>query len=107
VSGGCASYSQELEEFRLRYGAGEFSRRGGRARRAIRGRDRHFANELLQQPKTLARAEDVADGNGHLLLLEKGMTRLGQGDPGRLHRAVAPRARRARSRATRPARSKP
>jgi hypothetical protein len=40
-----------------------------------------ISNELLQQPKTLARAEDVADGNGHLLLLEKGMTRLGQGDP--------------------------
>jgi hypothetical protein len=80
VSGGCASYSQELEEFRLRWGAGEFSA----AEAAL---DERFAdetgisNELLQQPKTLARAEDVADGNGHLLLLEKGMTRLGQGDP--------------------------
>ncbi|MBK6939201.1 MAG: hypothetical protein IPH13_03205 [Planctomycetes bacterium] len=80
VSAGCASYSQELQEYRLRYGAGEFASAEAALDERIAD-ETGIANELLQQPKTLARAEDVADGNGHLLLLEKAMTRLGQGDP--------------------------
>ncbi|MFG0317015.1 MAG: hypothetical protein ACF8XB_07080 [Planctomycetota bacterium JB042] len=76
---GCATWSEQTVEARARYAAGEFAAAEGEI-------DRLFAREtdvdpaVLEHPGLLARDPDAAEGNGVLLLLEKGMARLGGGD---------------------------
>lgn len=76
---GCATWSQQTVEARARYADGDFLAAETEIDRLL-ARETGVDSALLDRPELLSRDSDVGSGNGHLLLLEKGMARLGQGD---------------------------
>ncbi len=78
-AGGCTSYSERVAAFREQYAAADFAAAEATIDELLEDETGVDA-DLLATPKLLARDSEAADGDGELMLMEKAMARLGQGD---------------------------
>ncbi|MBI4879555.1 MAG: hypothetical protein HY812_07845 [Planctomycetes bacterium] len=78
-AGGCTSYSERVAVFREQYAAADFAAAEATIDELLEDETGVDA-ELLAAPKLLSRDGEAADGDGELMLLEKAMARLCQGD---------------------------
>ncbi len=79
VTTGCVSWSERTAEFRSAYGQSRFDAAEASIDRLLVD-ETGVDPEIVAQPKALARDSEATDGDGEILLLEKGMARLGRGD---------------------------
>lgn len=79
AASGCATYSERTAEFRSRFAIADFAGAEAALDRLLVD-DVGVPTATVADAKALARVEEVADDDGYLLLLEKGMTRLARGD---------------------------
>ncbi len=75
----CVSYSDRLQAFRTSYGSGEFHAAEAEVD-AVLAKETGVDARLLTQPRALSRLPEVSSDDGYLLLLEKGMARIGEDD---------------------------